>query len=210
MYRRLAFALAFGVASTRADEWSQTMEREGTVAQPVIQNRAVTKEGRVQLLAAALGHAERRDFYNTWFASGAIRYHFSEKNGWEVLRYFRSWSSETAAAKDVRARTGFLPDVQVSRHQLSSAYVWTPIYGKYAWNEFSLVHFDIHATLGAGLRWARDRQPFAELGLGMNHFVYSNRLSLVADVRVRLYSEKRSASVFVAETLAELGLAWLF
>lgn len=65
-------------------------------------------------------------------------------------------------------------------------------------------------TVGAGVRFANDKQPFGELGLGMNHYVWGRRLALVPSIRWRFYSEQRTQSVFVAEGLMQLGVSWLF
>lgn len=188
------------------ERWAQSDRAEGT---PSVQHREVSKSGRFQLLLPMIGMSSRQDFHSTLVLSGAVRFHFSERSAWEILRVDYSRSTETGLAQEIREKTTYRPDVQVSRYQVGSAFVFSPIYGKYAWNESSIVYFDIFGRAGAGIRFANDRQPFAELGLGMNHYLLWRRIALVPEIRWRFYSEQRTSKVFVNEGLMHLGVAWL-
>lgn len=195
---------------SNAAAWSEAITSKAEEnAFAIVQNRTVTKQNRWQIAGPSIGTSGRGDFYTNYFAALGLRYHFNETHGWEIGRALWNSSSPNSTAIDVEARTGLRPDSQISELSLSTSYVFTPIYGKYAWNERSLVHFDMYALVGAGMRFARDHQIFAETGLGMNHYL-SARFSLAPEVRVRLYQEDRSTSVFVAEVFASLGAAWLF
>lgn len=189
------------------EEWVKNQTQGESIA--IVQNRRVVKVGGVQLAGIA-GISERKDFYNTYTLGFSGRYHFTETHGWEVLRLSLSYPSRSPLASEIEQQTSFHPDVQLSRVQLGTAYVYTPIYGKYAWNSKSLVHFDIYGTLGTGVRFTETNQFFGEAGLGMNHyFSSSDRWALVPEIRVRGYSEKRTAPTFVLETLFGLGVSWL-
>lgn len=213
--RRLSFhyfILCSALVSFRlsADAWQDQIAEKGAGASPVIvQNRVVSKHGRFQLSGPSLGDSERSDFYHYYYLALGLRFHFTETHSWEIARGLVNAVRETDAAAEVRARTGLTPDAQTSTHSISSAYVFTPIYGKYAWNERSLVHFDIYGLLGGGLRFSRDNQIFAETGVGMNHYLTPS-LSFVPEIRVRFYGEKRTQPTFVTELFLQAGVAWLF
>jgi outer membrane beta-barrel protein len=198
-------------APDHKDAWEAWVQR-GAAQQDgeIIQNRKIVKQGRFQLMAPVVGVALRGDFHNTTAIALAGRYFFNETHGWEFLRATLTFSSENEVAQQVRENTGFYPDTQKSRRQLSTSYVFSPIYGKYAWGGEKIVYFDIHATLGAGLRFARDRQFFFEASLGSNHYLLGGRFALVPEIRVRTYSEMRTVSTQVFETFLLLGGSWLF
>jgi len=219
----LAFALVFvlriallGSAALAAPQenstasWEHWHEGQSVeAAAPVVQNRQVSKGNRLQLLGS-LGGAYRGDLYNTPMVSFSGRYHFSERHAWEIARIYAGFSTPWALNAEVISKTQYTPDVQLSRFQLVTSYVFSPIYGKYAWNDQQTVYFDIFGTAGGGVRFAQDLQPIFELGLGMNHYVFAKRLSIVPELRIRGYSEKRTRSTLVIESLAQLGVAWLW
>lgn len=212
-------ALAVSATTAHADTapaasgWNQFVEQSlpaSDTQTPVVQNREVSRAGRLQLFGPLIGRSDRQDFHTTWVLTLAGRYHFNEESAWEFLRVDYARSSQTELASEIQALTSFHPDVQLSTWQLGTAYVYTPIYGKYAWSGSSLVHFDIFGRVGAGIRYANDRQPFAELGVGMSHYAWSQRMALVPELRWRFYSENRSTKVWVTEGLLQLGISWLF
>ena len=196
------------VAPKTWDEWANSSGKDSM--QPVVQNRQIEKAGRFQLIGPLAGISNRQDFYTTYILSLAGRYHFTETSAWEFLQLDFTFPSPTGLATEIQSQTSFVPDVQISHFQIGTAYVYTPIYGKYAWNSDSIVYFDIFGTAGLGVRFANDRQPFVELGVGMNHYIWARRLALVPEIRWRFYSEQRSQSTFVAEGLLQLGVSWLF
>lgn len=196
--------------SGQSQNWDQWIGSQPTdSSKPVVQNREITKAGRFQVIGPLIGLSDRQDFYTTYILSFAGRFHFTEQSAWEFLRFDFTFPSQTDLAQEIQEQTSFRPDVQLSRFQLGSAFIYSPIYGKYAWNSNSIVYFDIFGRAGAGIRFARDQQLFGELGVGMNHYL-SKRLSLVPEIRWRLYSEKRTENAFIAEGLLQLGVAWLF
>lgn len=196
--------------SASAENWSQWLEsvsEESSV--PVVQNREITKAGRFQLLGPLLGLSDRQDFHKTYALTLAARYHFSEKSAWEFLRVDFTYPSRTELAQEIQKQTSFRPDVQLSRLQIGSSWIYSPIYGKYAWNSEKIIYFDIFGRAGGGIRFAQDQQLFGELGFGMSHYL-SKSLSLVPELRWRFYTEKRTAPTFISEGLLQLGVAWLF
>ncbi len=198
------------VESPVSSTWDKLIQSESeSRAIPIVQNRAITRAGRFQISGPFLGMGERRDFYNNYFIGAGARFNFSEKHGWEILRATWAFPEESSLAREIREQTHFQPDAQSSRLQLGSAYVFSPIYGKYAWGDEKLIHFDIHGSLGAGVRFAKDRQVYIETGVGMSNYILSSSVSVVPEIRMRVYQEDRTTSVVVVESLFQLGLLWL-
>lgn len=198
------FALAD--SNSQWDAWI----RDHSDRLPVVQERFIERTGRFEIAGPLLSKIERQDFFNTYAIGASARYHFNETHAWEILNLSRSFPVESSLAKEIREKTSFVPDAISSRLQIGSAYVFAPIYGKYAWGSDTLIHFDIYGTLGAGVRFIEDgQQIFGELGLGMTHYFAYRRLSIVPDFRVRFYQEQRSSSVPVLEAIFRVGVAWL-
>lgn len=179
--------------------------------QPVVLARTVTKAWRFQLKLDGV-FADRRDLWTHWGLALGARFFFSEEHGVELPQIQWQDSTLTDTARRVEQETAFRLDSKPARWQISGAYVWAPIYGKYAWSSQEVVHFDLYALVGAGMRFplSGEVQPFAQLGIGMNHVIGWNRLSIVPEFRVRFYSEQRTSETFVVESLVSLGVAWLF
>jgi outer membrane beta-barrel protein len=193
--------------SSRAwEEWSKTQFQDVNI--PVVQNRQISKVGRCQIIGD-FGISNRNDFYNNSIFTFSGRYYFSEVSAWEVVRIYVNHSTPTALNREVIAEAGYTPDVQLSRYQVVTSYVYSPIYGKYAWNDKRTVHFDMYGSVGGGVRFATDLQPIFEVGLGMNNYIFARKLSIVPEYRVRVYSEQRTQSTVVFESLVQLGVAWL-
>jgi outer membrane beta-barrel protein len=189
-------------------EWKRWVSQQSSEAPAAIQARLIEKTGRVAL-AGSLGSSERRDLYHQFFGTLAGRYFFQENHGWEFGRVVLNSAVRSSLLDDIEARTGFPTDAQPSAFSVSSSYIFSPIYGKYAWGEDSVVHFDLYALAGLGLRFARDLQPFGELGIGMSHY-FGSHFSLSPEVRWRVYSERRMTSILISEVSFQMGASWLF
>lgn len=206
---------AFATEPEKAESWEDLARPYEDTAAPAVQNRAITKTGRFQILGLSFGIMDRHDFYNTYFTSLAGRYHFSETHGWEMLKLYWSFPFESRVAKEIRDKTSYRPDSLPSRVQLSTSYVYSPIYGKYAWNSNRVVYFGIYGTVGAGLRLARtrvgtqNRQIFGETGLGMENYLTS-KFAIIPEFRLRGYAEHRTSTVLVLEAVVQAGVSWLF
>jgi hypothetical protein len=120
--------------------------------------------------------------------------------------------SATSLVDEIQQKTAFVPDARTSHWQLSSSYVFAPIYGKYAWNDAQVIYFDLYGTLGAGVRFPTGGsvQPFGVVGIGMNHWILPPHFAVVPELRLRGYTEQRTGSTFVLETIAQLGVSWLW
>jgi outer membrane beta-barrel protein len=204
----ITFAFSVSVQAAQT-EWESWVEQKAAQPSPVIQARAVEKTGRIQLWGPAVGTSERRDLYSNYFGSIAGRYFFTEHHGWEVLRTVFNMPSRASIVDDITSKTNYQLDAQASYFSISSSYVFSPIYGKYAWGDDTLIHFDMYALAGMGLRFARNTQVFGELGTGMAHYL-SSHFAIAPEVRWRLYQEQRATNVLVSEVSFQLGASWLF
>lgn len=189
------------------DQWVQNKTENEVI--PVVQNRVVAKENRFQIMGPFLGISERKDFFNNYFVGIGTRYFFSEIHAWEIARFYWAFPVETGLATEIREQTSFQPDAQKSMLQLSTSYVFAPIYGKYSCGENNLVHFDIYGAIGGGMRFAKNNQLYLEAGVGMSNYLISSSASIVPEVRFRVYREQRTRPTTVFETLVQLGISWL-
>ncbi|MGZ3707939.1 MAG: hypothetical protein ACXWPM_03820 [Bdellovibrionota bacterium] len=191
------------------DNWAEQQSRDQSVS--LVQPRKISKASRFQLVGPAVGLGDRNDLYMYPMVSLGARYHFTELHAWEFLRLSMSFPIESPLAGQIREQSGLLPDSQLSRFQLTSSYVISPIYGKYLIGEEKIVHFSIFGTVGAGVRFANDVQPLLEAGVGMDHFVWGGHFSIIPEFRVRTYFERRSTGTpLIAEGVFQIGTAWLF
>lgn len=198
-------------AETQWNAWLGTQMSDRLDAEPVVQNRAVQKGGRFQIVGPGMGFQERGDFNSGNFLTLGTRYHFTETWGWEVLRAFWNKPSPSHLVSEIESRTDYRLDSRPSKFQVSTAILFAPIYGKYAFDSSTLVYFDVYASLGAGLRFITGgQQPFAEIGLGSSQFLWRRQLSITPEFRVRLYSEMRTRETFVAEAIGQINIGWLW
>lgn len=216
MNRFNVFVVAFlSVLSTGAsgeEAWEKLMDKKAVPSDvPVVTNRAVTKAGKFQVVGPIIGFADRKDLYSHTPVSLGVRRFFGENHAWEIVRVNYDIYSLTSTAEDVIASTGYVVDARQAYWSVSTGYVYSPIYGKYAFGENSMVHFDGYIGLSLGTRFARSTQFFAEPFFGMQHYLTSYFAIVLPEVRIRLYSEDRMrSSEFVSEFLVQMGVSWLF
>lgn len=175
----------------------------------IVQNRWIDPTGRFQF-GANVGTIERRDFTVTNFFSLHLRRHFTRKMGWEIFKSTFSSTSNSTLLTDVEKHSPYPVDAKRSSLQLSSSLLMTPIYGKYAWWDNNVAHFDVYLKLGLGARRADVWQPFLSSGLGSNHYFGSRNFSLAPEFEIRAYKENRVGEVLVVESVFQLGGSWLF
>lgn len=193
------------------DDWVKAKVASSETAQPVIQDREIEKAGRVQIAGPFGGVGSRGDLYDNYFVSAGARYYFNETQGWELLHVDFGLFSRSPLAEEIYQKTSFYPDSQPSRFQLSTGYIYSPVYGKYAWGAEHLIHFDVYGIVGPGLRFTTtgNIEPYLFAGIGSNQFVLNNHLSVIPEFRLRTYSEQRTGSTLVWESIFQLGVAWL-
>lgn len=201
----------FNVNILGKSTWNNWNKSSRSKITKTIQNRKVVKSKKAQLVGL-LGPSERKDFYNTFNYSLGLRYHFRENISAEIIKLNISSATISDTAQDLANKTNSTLDVVQSNIQLSSAFIYSPIYGKYAWNDDKVIHFDLYSLIGVGVRFSDDDMlsPFVQAGLGMNHFFGGMaQYSIVGEFRIRNYSEQRVTEVSVLESLFQIGFSWL-
>ena len=181
----------------------------GSRTQVAVQNRQIVKSNKWQIFGPLVGPSERKDFKSTFHGRLGLRLHFSERGAWEILNINGSQSRNTELAAQVEQETGKPLNTQDSSLQISSSYIWSPIYGKYAWNDKKVIHFDLFGKLGGGLRFADQPQFFVNLGLGTNQYLFSKHWALAFEYNMRIYQEDRGESTLINESLFLAGISWL-
>jgi outer membrane beta-barrel protein len=202
----------FSVGISSGSEWDSYVDKKApSDGLPIVVNRAVVKDGKFQVFALA-GTADRQDLYSHYPISAAVRYHFSEQHAWEILKLNYDNFALTGAAQSVIRQTGYQVDAVQAYWSLSSGYIFTPVYGKYAFSESFLVHFEMYGGAAVGARFGLNQvQPMLEPLIGALHYLTPHFAILLPELRVRLYQEKRMSSTdFVSEVVVQAGVSWLF
>jgi len=175
----------------------------------LVLNRSIQKTFRPQLLLQG-GYSGRVDFFSTYLFSAGARFHFSEIHAWEVIRVSYGLSRMSDVAKKL-VEDGYHSRVQISKFQVSTAYVLTPFYGKFTWDGRGIFRADIYLLAGAGLRFTdASKQVFGQAGLGINIYPLGSHFSLTPEVRLRGYSEQRRKDEFILHPTSHMGVSWLF
>lgn len=205
---RSVFADSREISSNEWNSWVD--EKIASQELPVITGRLHRKKARFQVLGT-LGLLERKDFNNHYLASLAGRYYFTEVHAWEFLRVTHDESALSANASQFTSQTGYRLNARQAPWSVSTGYIFAPVYGKYAFSEGSVIHFDGYAGASVGLRFASGQtQPTFEPVIGMNHYLSDNLSVILPEIRFRLYNEKRSPDTFVTELMVQAGVSWIF
>jgi outer membrane beta-barrel protein len=158
---------------------------------------------------------DRKDFYSHTVVSLGVRYFLSESHAWEMLRVQYDSAGLSNSASDVIAQTGYHLDAKQAPWSISTGYVYSLAYGKYALSENSLIHFDAYLGASLGTRFTPEEvQIFFEPYLGVTHYLNPNLGLVLPEIRTRFYSERRGngsgSNVLVGELICLAGVTWLF
>jgi outer membrane beta-barrel protein len=76
-------------------------------------------------------------------------YHFSDSFAWQIGRFLYSYNIATGLQNQLTRDFGVNPTAFPQTHWIAGSDVmWTPIYGKFAWLNNSVAHFEIYGLLG--------------------------------------------------------------
>lgn len=143
------------------------------------------------------GVFEPQDAFTKGLAvEGAYTWHFGELWSWEVLRggYFAQLN--TPLRNQLERDFGVLPTAfETLQYSFSSSLVYTPLYGKFALRNASLVHAEAFVDFGvAGGRFTSSYAAGPEVGAGVRVF-FNQRLSLRVEGRDAFYVQHNSKNV---------------
>ncbi len=126
-------------------------------------------------------------FYKGLGPAGSYTFHFSDTLAWEVVRGSYSWGIGTSLRKQL-VDLGFAPTrFEQIQLMLSSAVMYTPLYGKFSMLNERVLHAEIFGTAGATGAWFTDSfKAGPQLGLGARVFL-SESVSLRLDARYNFF-----------------------
>jgi outer membrane beta-barrel protein len=76
-------------------------------------------------------------------------YHFSDSFAWQIGRFLYSYNVATGLQNQLTRDFGVNPTAFPQTNWIAGSDVmWTPIYGKFAWLNSSVAHFEIYGLLG--------------------------------------------------------------
>lgn len=152
----------------------------------VIQRKFLPKTERFELSASGIFSLNNAFFSNF---GGAFRagYYFSEKWGFE-LRYDVVSSSEKDVTDSLKNRSVKTSSLVTPKSYVGGSVKWSPIYGKMALLQETIVPFDTYFSLGAGQVSTEGDSAIAyQIGAGQT-FAISKSLAFRWDLSVNAYS----------------------
>ena len=88
-------------------------------------------------------------FYKGLSGQISYTYHFSDSIGWRIGRFLYSYNIATSLQNQLVQDFGVNPTAFPQTNWIAgSDFMWTPIYGKFAWLNNSVAHFEIYGLLG--------------------------------------------------------------
>jgi outer membrane beta-barrel protein len=131
----------------------------------------------------------------------AYTLHFTDALGWEILRFGYFGQLGTGLREQLLQEFGVVPtQFETLQYYASSAFEWSPAYGKLAWNNAAITHVEMFLTVGAAAGWFSSSIGFGpEAGLGLRIFINSI-LSWRLEVRDAYFFERNSENVVFLST----------
>ena len=189
----LLLLLASPGVSAKEGEGAQTEAKAEVEASAirVVQQRPVIKAGRFEL--QLLGEIAIADVMFRHYSVGSNAYYHVDEN-WSVGASYRHYlSEESVLLKDVTEKFEVFPERAVMRWSAAVEAGWAPIYGKLAFFDDQIVHFDMQLLMGAGVtqtsRSASPR-PMGVIGLAGRLLISSwfsvNKFATTSTLRVTM------------------------
>lgn len=170
--------------------WNRTSE--GDIE--VVQNRQYSKKNRLSI-GASIGTASTDPFLSVQAASASLGYHFSETFG--VTAIYRKYLVSDSKAYD-EFRSGVSTNVAAGTAVINtnrpSSFMggemeYSPLYGKISLSGASIVHYDAHLLLGAGITDTETGKYFTPtVGVGPQ-FYLGNSVAVRLDYRLAMMKE---------------------
>lgn len=134
----------------------------------VIQKKYLPKTGRFQFFLGA-GITTNTPWFTNYGGKANLGYHFTESFGLELSTLFLT-SSQRQVAKELLDNHG----VQADQFIYTKGYygldlVWSPVYGKIAWNNKKIINYEMYFSLGGGTSSTKSKEEnvsTVHLGLG--------------------------------------------
>ncbi|WP_164007636.1 outer membrane beta-barrel domain-containing protein [Pyxidicoccus trucidator] len=151
---------------------AEALENPGTVS--AIQERQYRLQHELTL---GVGVLPDDAFYKGLIGTVAYTYHFSDSFGWQVGRGTYSYNVQTALRTQLERDFEVAPTASAYEDQVQwmvgSDLVWSPLYGKFAFLNNRVLHFEAF-LLGGGtvvkINRADGFRPAANVGVGLRLF----------------------------------------
>jgi outer membrane beta-barrel protein len=122
----------------------EELENPGVVL--AVQDRAFRMNSELML---AIGVVPLDAFYKGLSGEVSYTYHFSDSIAWQIGRFLYSYNISTGLQNQLVRDFGVNPTAFTQTNWIAgSDFMWTPIYGKFAWLNSSVAHFEIYTLLG--------------------------------------------------------------
>ncbi|HXX32026.1 MAG TPA: outer membrane beta-barrel domain-containing protein [Myxococcaceae bacterium] len=141
MRRLLVLLVCLVPLAGRAQE---ELENPGVVL--AVQDRAYRMNSELML---GLGFLPLDAFTKGIGGEVSYTYHFSDSIAWQIGRFLYSYNVATNLRTQLQRDFGVNPTAFPQTNWIAgSDFMWTPIYGKFAWLNSSVAHFEIYALGG--------------------------------------------------------------
>jgi outer membrane beta-barrel protein len=157
----------------------------------VVQNRQYSKKHRLSLTASG-GSVSADPFLSVKSLGGAMSFHFTETLGVSGI-YKKFLVSNSSYLDELQSGLVTGSPSTANTNKPNAFYggeiSWSPLYGKISLSGSSIVHYDAHVLLGAGITDTESGKYFTpSIGFGPE-FYLSNRFALRLDYRLAVYKE---------------------
>ena len=156
------------------------------------------------------GMFEPQDAFSKGLAlEGAYTWHFGDDLSWEVLRGGYIAQLDSGLKSQLINQFGVAPTaIDLLQYYLTSSLVWSPLYGKFALRNASVVHAEAFVTAGGALgHFTSSFREGPELGVGVRVFL-SQRLSMRFDARDAVFLHKETDGSLVKQVIfLSIGLS---
>ena len=175
------------VDSVKDAYWNRTSD--GDIE--VVQNRQYSKAHRLSI-AVNIGTVSSDPFLNVKSTAGSLSYHFSESFAVTGI-YQKFLFSDSSYLYELRngLLTGSSAFANTDRPNAfyGGEMQWSPLYGKISLSGSSIVHYDAHLLLGAGITDTQSGKNFTPtIGAGPE-FYLSQSLAIRLDYRLAVFKE---------------------
>lgn len=176
-----------GVDAVKEAYWNRTAD--GDVE--VVQNRQYSKRHRLSLLAG-VGTVSADPFLSVKSVGGAMSFHFTE--AFAVAAAYRKFVVSNSSYLDELQAGLVTGSPSTANTNKPNAFYggeieWSPLYGKISLSGASIVHYDAHFLVGAGVTDTESGKYFTpSVGFGPR-FYLGDTVALRLDYRLALYKE---------------------
>ncbi|MDY7226539.1 outer membrane beta-barrel domain-containing protein [Hyalangium rubrum] len=173
---RKALLLFLSLMPGLAFAQAEALENPGTVS--AVQDRAYRLNHELTL---GIGVLPADAYYKGYFAGVGYTYHFSDSFAWQVGRGSYSYNVQTGLRSQLENDFGVAPTAAAFEDEVQwmvgSDVLWSPLYGKTAFLNRKVLHFEAFVIGGATI-FKLNREggfrPGANVGLGLRLFSSQN------------------------------------